>query len=421
LGEAAHPRAVSEARRQAALEVFARHEETLRRTARRYSLCSDDVDDALQRALEIVLTKAPTDDPRQLIRWTQTVTKHEALAVRRGRERVLSPHSPHREGPADDWVASIPAQSAGPAEAVERREMVARSREALQALKPDQLRALTLLAEGYSYLEIEQITGFSQTKINRCLAEGRERFRRLVAAGEDGSRCAELRPLLSAFCDGRLASEEEAMLREHLRACGGCRATLRAYRAAPHAAAALLPALPTGRSLLGRAHDALAGLISRLPGQGGGDPALTQVVAAGGGRGAGMAGLAKLLAICAGTVGGAACVATGVAPVPLDLARRHAEAPRIERVRIGRTSTEQLSGDSGVAYEPAEPAEKQPPPKPAQAPEVAAEPVAEAIPASAPEATAGAMEYEPGPTPSGPAPSAGGTAPTGGAAGEFGP
>ena len=66
-----------------AIELMRRHERALRRTARRYSLCADDAEDALQRALEILLTKAPTSDQRELIRWMQTVTKHEALAVRR--------------------------------------------------------------------------------------------------------------------------------------------------------------------------------------------------------------------------------------------------------------------------------------------------------------------------------------------------
>ena len=71
------------ARKRAAVETYSQHERALRRTARRYSLCADDAEDAFQRALEILLTKAPTDDPRELIRWTQTVVKHEALAVRR--------------------------------------------------------------------------------------------------------------------------------------------------------------------------------------------------------------------------------------------------------------------------------------------------------------------------------------------------
>jgi DNA-directed RNA polymerase specialized sigma24 family protein len=70
------------ARKRAAVETYARHEAALRRTARRYSLCADDAEDALQRGLEILLRKAPTEDPRDLVRWTQTVVKHEALAVR---------------------------------------------------------------------------------------------------------------------------------------------------------------------------------------------------------------------------------------------------------------------------------------------------------------------------------------------------
>jgi RNA polymerase sigma factor (sigma-70 family) len=404
------------------VEIFARHEETLRRTARRYSLCADDVDDALQRALEIVLTKAPTDDPRELIRWTQTVTKHEALAVRQSRERILTPQSPRREG-GEDWVAAIPANSAGPEERVERREAIARSREALRALKPQELRALTLLAEGYSYLEIEQITGFSQTKINRCLSEGRERYRQAVLDSEDGSRCTELRPLLSPFCDGRLEGSEAAALREHLRACAGCRAVLRAYRAAPHAAAALAPALPASRSLLDRAHDALGDLLSRLPGQGGADPGLSQI-AAGGARGAGTTALAKLLTVCAGTAGATACVATGVVPVPLELGQRQVEAPRIERPHLNRATIERLGGPE---YEPA--------PEPAPSPEPAHEPspstsagnsgpqaVAAPEPSPSPEASAGAVEYTPEPPAvSSPPPSGEGSPSAGSAAGEFGP
>ncbi len=72
-------------RKRAAIELIRRHERALWRTARRYSLCADDAEDATQRALEILLTKAPTSDQRELIRWMQTVTKHEALAVRRNR------------------------------------------------------------------------------------------------------------------------------------------------------------------------------------------------------------------------------------------------------------------------------------------------------------------------------------------------
>jgi RNA polymerase sigma factor (sigma-70 family) len=406
------------ARKRAAVEMIARYEGALRRTARRYSFDAEDADDAYQRALEIVLTKAPTTDLRELIRWTQTVTKHEALAVRKSRQKLLG-YQRVREG-AEDPVALIPSASDGPEEQVERREDVARSREALQALKPAELRALGLLAEGYSYVEIGERTGWSRTKINRLLAEGRARYRALVSSSEDGSRCRELRPLLSAFCDGEAGPREGLEVREHLRACVQCRATMRTYRAAPKIAAALLPLTPPSRSLLERAHDLAANFSSRLPGFGSGESVATQVAAAGGTRGAGMAALAKLLTVCAGAAGGAAaCVATGVLPAPV-LVPDPAPKPAIERSAPSATTQ---SEDEAIDYQPA-PVEA-PPSKPEQQPakkKADAAPVsAEAEPSAAP---AGAVEYE-APAPA-PEPTAGSEAgpsssSSGSAAGEFGP
>jgi hypothetical protein len=268
---------------------------------------------------------------------------------------------------------------------------------------------------------------FRQTKINRCLAEGRERFRRFLARSEDGSRCAELKPLISAFCDGEAGAEQAAALREHLRACAQCRATLRAYRAAPAAAAALSPALPLGRSLLDRAHEAYAGLASRFGGGGAGtDATLTQIATTGGTRGAGMAALAKLAAVCVGTVGGAAaCVATGVVPAPLEIAADHHRTPRLERQVT--TSATESSPETGVEYEPAQPTpqpspEDDPPPRHHDS---ASQPQAEPT-SPAPEASGGAVEYTPPPPPvyssSSPAPESGVSGGSGGgAAGEFGP
>jgi RNA polymerase sigma factor (sigma-70 family) len=413
------------ARKREAVETYARNETTFRRTARRYSLCQDDADEALQRALEILLRKAPNVSGEALIKWMQTVVKHEALAIRSDRERTLgSPLPPGEDG---DWVSLLPSRGAGPDEKVEQREAIARSREALQALKPQELRALTLLAEGYSYTEIGEITGFSRTKVNRCLAEGRERFRSLVSRSEDGRRCAEMRPLISAFCDGEAGSEEVAQLREHLRACASCRATLRTYRAAPKAAAALVPALPLHRSLLERAHEAFADVTARFLGSRG-DGALSQVAGGSGAGGLGAAAAAKVATVCIATAGGAAaCVATGLVPAPLDLGADRARPAALER-QLDRPSPERAT----VEYEPEPAPEPTPEPKPKAHPAphrhrdpepapATAEPAAEP---SEPAYSSGAVEYEPssapGPTPvaeSAPVESSAGGDP----AGEFGP
>lgn len=433
------------ARKRVAVETFARNQTALLRTARRYSLCADDADEAIQRALEIMLHKAPSDNPQELVRWTQTVVKHEALAVRAERERTLAgPAAQTPEPGREDWVAMLPAEAAGPVERAERHEAIERSREALATLKPHELRALGLLAEGYSYREIAEITKFSPTKVNRAIAEGRERFRSYLVRREGGARCAELAPLLSAFADDEAAAADVAALRAHLRTCPHCRSTLRAYRAAPGAAAALLPVLPPARgTIVGRLHDAYAALATRVGGgSGASDSTLGGLAASGGSRGAGMAALAKVLALCAGTVGGAAaCVATGVVPAPLLDSPAHHPAPPAKV-----THHHHLTRDAEVTppdYEVAPPAETgvEPEPEPhetapserEQKPSSKANqgeaPAEEAAAATPPPSESGAVEYtEPAPAPTVEAPSSAtpssgssGTASSGSAAGEFGP
>ncbi len=141
------------------------------RTARRVSLCAADADDALGRATLILLEKAPSHAPARLAAWMHLVTKREALAVRRERERLLGCEL------ADHTAGSGQC----PAERAERREWARARAKTLQRLKPDERRALIMQAEGYSYAEISRLNGWSYTKVNRCLAEGRARLRQLGA------------------------------------------------------------------------------------------------------------------------------------------------------------------------------------------------------------------------------------------------
>jgi RNA polymerase sigma factor (sigma-70 family) len=158
-----------------ALAQLACAETALRRTARRYSLCTDDAEDAYQRAIVILLTKPRPADLRQLAAWMQVVTRREALAVRRSRERLLSP----RDSDQEDPVGRIVCDQPGPLERLERREHVADSVGLLLELKPQERLALFLQGQGYSYAEIQRLCGWTYTKVNRCLAEGRERLREL--------------------------------------------------------------------------------------------------------------------------------------------------------------------------------------------------------------------------------------------------
>ena len=171
-----------------------------------------------------------------------TVVKHEALAINRSRCRILG-------GEEVDFDAIEMRTAPSPEERVLGFEQVARSAEALQRLKPQEVRALWLKAMGNSYQEICDATGWTYTKVNRCLAEGRKSFLARYAGIEAGEECRRWAPVLSAMVDGEATAEQVLELRPHLRNCAGCRAALRELRGSNAPLAALFPA--GGVALLG--------------------------------------------------------------------------------------------------------------------------------------------------------------------------
>lgn len=218
----------------AALDLVRRYGAQIMGTARRYSATPEDAEDAYQRGLEILLTKAPSTSAEDLVPWLKTVVKHEAFALRKQRERHGAPTEPEQLEPAG-------GHGAGTDEQLERMERLQLGAEAMRRLKPQEVRCLLLLAEGYSYKQIQDITGWTYTKVNRCLTEGRRSFLQRVERIESGAECERLAPLLSALADGEATAEDMAALRPHLRSCLSCRASLREQRDAPARVAALVP------------------------------------------------------------------------------------------------------------------------------------------------------------------------------------
>lgn len=159
------------------LALLQRFGSQMRATARRYSTSIHDAEDAYQRASEILLTHDPCGSSDDLCRWLRTTVKHEAMAIRSYQERFRPAGAPERV----PLTAPNPVDTEVLAERYERLRSRAR---ALAALKPHERRCLVLRAEGFSYHEICARTGFSYTKVNRCLSEGRRSLKaQLTASG----------------------------------------------------------------------------------------------------------------------------------------------------------------------------------------------------------------------------------------------
>ena len=370
----------------AALRLIARHGGQILATARRYAATPEDAEDACQRGLEILLTKAPSTSEDELIPWLKTVVKHEAFALRRQRER----HSPVTD---DGELRDRPAVAAVTHEQAERLERLRQGAEALGHLKPHEIRALVLKAEGFSYREICAMTGWSYTKVNRLLTEGRRAFLRRVSGIERGADCARYEPLLSALADGEASAEDLALLRPHMQTCLSCRAALREFRAMPDRVASVLPpaalvASDGGGPLRGLAESALATAQQKVESVIG---ATQSKAAAMGERLHAAAELATGQKLAAVAASAAALAGGGTA---IDELANHRGPPRPAQV------VEQPTGkdEEPNAEAPTDPSIPQPPPA-AVPPPIGDEPAPAAAPAPepAPPPPDPAAEFTPGP------------------------
>jgi RNA polymerase sigma factor (sigma-70 family) len=164
--------------------VLAESERQLRAHARRHAASPEDAEDALQSACLRFIERYHGDcEP---LAWLHTTVKREAWALRRraSRRREVS-----LDAPASDVDDQRPRAEALPSDAPEPHELAVRAAavvnrgQLIAELKPDERTALLLFGLGYSYEEIGRTRGWSYTKVNRCIAEGRAAVRRRLMKG----------------------------------------------------------------------------------------------------------------------------------------------------------------------------------------------------------------------------------------------
>lgn len=380
--------------------TIAEHADALLRLARRHATCDDDAEEAYQRAMEIFVRSAHRLDPRTAHRWLHSVVKHESWAVTEARGRLVGVDDGTLEV-LDDGRCELSLH-----ERSERLEEMTRVAEALQRLKPQEVTALVLKAQGLSYQEIAARNGWTYTKVNRCLAEGRKAFLIRYRGIEAGEECERWLPVLSALADGEATPAQLVDARPHLRNCPACRSVLGDLHRVQAPIAALLPpvAVAGGPGILDRLGDLVVGLQERAV-------ALHAAVETASG--------AKLAAVAASTAalagGGVAVERTATPdPRPPVAAAQAAAQPerRVPAPAPAATTTTAAPAAAAPADEPVgRPAAREPEPErptglardgspefdagaPAEAPEFAAEATATAA-----SAARGAAEFAATPAP----------------------
>jgi RNA polymerase sigma factor (sigma-70 family) len=229
----------------------------LLRYAIRFSRCLADAEDAYQRAMEIALTQAPDVAPEAFRAWLRTVIRNEALLIM-GRLR--------REGPAPDEDATqvaalVPDGGSDLALRADWRERYHSVQDALADLSEAERMCVMLQCAGASYRAIEQTTGFSPRKVERCLTEGRAALHSWELRLSHGEVCNRLLEPIDRVATGHTERGDRRRVARHTRHCGACRSLLRARRESNHWMGALVPvALVATASLDARPPDPSPGL-----------------------------------------------------------------------------------------------------------------------------------------------------------------
>jgi DNA-directed RNA polymerase specialized sigma24 family protein len=163
-----------EAVRAMAGEIYAARRGWLLGVARRNSACEADAEEAVQEAfLAFIETYDPAGGAPP-IAWLTLVLKRKCWRAKAARRQVVGELLPGAEAEAGRLV--------GPPPETEGRVVnLEQARVRLRGLKADERTAIGLAAAGYSYGEIAEGRGWTRTKVNRCLYEGR------IALREAGS------------------------------------------------------------------------------------------------------------------------------------------------------------------------------------------------------------------------------------------
>jgi DNA-directed RNA polymerase specialized sigma24 family protein len=159
--------------------LLAEHRGALERQAIRHSQRPEGAEEALQDACVQFLSHFEGTTLEHALPWMLLTTKRCAWAIARVERRTPA----ERLAPTDcadreerRWTVrdERPETAALAERRLEHTETVRR----FEALKPDQRTALILLGLGCSYEEIGALRGWTYTKVNRCICEGRAAIRK---------------------------------------------------------------------------------------------------------------------------------------------------------------------------------------------------------------------------------------------------
>lgn len=181
------PRDKRTARAEALAEqLYAQHRSRLLAIAKRNSASIEDAEESLQDAFILFIDHFDPNDDSPPLAWITLTLKRRCWALYKHQRHSWARTPTLGQSTAKNAkVESLADWKPRPDEVAELNEEMETMRHRLASLKPDQREALAFFALGYSYHEICDITGWTYTKVNRNISEGRAGLRDLAARHHD--------------------------------------------------------------------------------------------------------------------------------------------------------------------------------------------------------------------------------------------
>lgn len=232
---AGSPPSVEDRRRAACLAMS--KATGLIRFAARYTRHLPDAEDAYMSAMEIVLTRAPTAQPRPFMSWLYTVIRNEAIAVAKARRR----EGPTAGADLAETLDDQAAETIGPDAVAAWRDRYHGIQDAIASLTEAQRVCLMLRSAGCSYAHIGAVTQYSPRKIERSILEGRAALHAWEMRLASGEHCERMSTVIARVVDREATDKERKALSRHLKHCFSCKAALRSRRQSTQGLAAMVP------------------------------------------------------------------------------------------------------------------------------------------------------------------------------------
>lgn len=161
--------------RRLAAELYLEKRDYLMAISRRHALNEADAEEALQEAFAAFIEHFDPGRGAPPLAWLTLTLKRACWRARR--ERIGRLVSLEADGPGGESGSIADTVASGAPLLADRVPDRDDARVRLARLKADERSALVFHAAGYNYREIGERRGWTYTKVNRCIAEGRAALR----------------------------------------------------------------------------------------------------------------------------------------------------------------------------------------------------------------------------------------------------